>query len=657
MAGAAEPHIDTSALLRLAEGASRPAPAIRQMADAVKALILEAMGPADAGLALGMADAVTALWARHHKFDAADPHWPDRDRFVLCTSQGAILLQALIYLTGHDGLVAEDLQTLRHSPVHALHPDCTAHPAIEAATGPFGQGLACAVGMALAERHLAARFGRSLVDHCTWVLAAEQDMTEGASHEAASLAGQLALAKLTVLYHDAGGASEATQKRFSAYGWATKRVDAYDPGQLAAALSFAVRSKKPTLIACERLDNGTGDSLDRDAGTRPMPDDALDRWHHAGRRGASARRAWLKRLTRHPQRGEFERVMAGRLPETWHEAIQILKQEISDTRPRRSVADSGVAWLDALALAIPELLCGLPGRQSRDLPLVRGVGALGTGNSGSRTLPIGPRDLGMAAAANGLALHRGVLPVIGTEATFSDSLRPALRMAAVLRQRVVYLVMQDPADPDIDDPMQHGIDDLAGLRAMSNVHVFRPADAMEVAECWDLAMRRTDGPSVLVLSRQVVAACRTDAGENRCARGGYVLAEAEGPRQATLIATGPEVAIALRARERLAAEGIAAAVVSLPSWELFALQDELYRAQVIGGCLRVGIEAAGGFGWDRWLSAQGVFIGPGGASSGASSIDRLSGLTAEAVAVCVVRRLAPAAGVQGGTTGPTASVE
>jgi len=657
MAGAVEPYLDTSAPLQVAEGVARPAPAVRHMADVVKALTLEAAGPADAGLALGMADAMTALWARHHKFDAADPHWADRDRFVLCASEGAILLRALIYLTGHDGIVAEDLQTLHQSPVPALHPDCAAHPAIESATGPFGQGFACGVGMALAERHMAARFGRSLVDHCTWVLAAERDLTEGVSHEAASLAGQLALSKLTVLYHDAGGTSDAVQKRFAAYGWATKRVDAYDPGQVAAALSFAVRSKKPTLIACETPDNATADSLDRGLGALSLAEDALGRWRAAGRRGASARRAWLKRLTRHPQRAEFERVMAGRLPESWHEAVQTLRQEISDTRPRRSVAASGVACLDALALAIPELLCGLPDRQSSDLPLVRGVAAVGSGNYGGRTLPIGPRDVGLAAAANGLALHGGVLPVIGTEATLSASLRPALRLAAVLRQRVIYLVTQDPPDPDTDDPMRQGIDELASLRAIPNVHVFRPADAMEAAECWDLAVRRSDGPSVLVLSRQVVAAARLDVAENRCVRGGYVLAEADGPRQATLIATGPEVAIALRARERLAAEGIAAAAVSLPSWELFALQDELYRLQVLGGCLRIGIEAGESFGWDRWLSAQGIFIGTDGASSGASSIDRLIGLTGEAVAAFVARRLTPAAGVPSGTTGPTAPVE
>jgi transketolase len=578
-----------------------------------------------------------------------------------------MLLYALVYLTGHAGMSIDDLRGFRqlHSPA-AGHPEFGEHAAIEATTGPLGQGLATAVGMAIAERNMAARFGKSLVDHRTWVIASDGDMMEGISHEAAVLAGQLALSKLTVLYDDSqvsndGDASlpcaDDVLKRFAAYGWATKQVDGHDPNQINAALSFAVRSKKPTLIACRTVIDQGGPAMANsvhDASAAPRdgakarlgwheppfttPDDLLDRWQAAGTRGATSRRSWLKRLARHNQRGEFERVMAGRLPDNWHEAMAELKQQIADDRPWLASQVSSQKCFETLISSTPELLGGSAGPH---LTPTRGTTAISAGNYGGRHLHFGIREHGMAAAANGMALHGGIIPCIGTLLAFSDYLRPALRLSAIMRQRVVYVLTHDSIGLGEDGPTHQPIEHLASLRAMPNLHVFRPADAMETAECWELAVRRSDGPSVLVLSRQGLPAWRTDMTENRSARGGYVLAEADGARQATIIATGSEVPIAMAARERLAGDNIAVAVVSLPCWELFTQQDAAYRAQVLGGAPRVGIEAASGFGWDQWLGSEGTFIGMTGfgASAGCEDLYMHFGVTPEAVIAAVTRRL------------------
>ncbi|HEX2942973.1 MAG TPA: transketolase [Rhodopila sp.] len=673
----AESMSENPALIRQAEILSRPMTPARRMADAIRALAIDATEKSNSGhpgLPMGMADVATALWTRFHKFDAADPHWPDRDRFVLSAGHGSMLLYALIYLTGHEGMTIEDIQNFRqlHSPA-AGHPEYGEHPAIETTTGPLGQGIATAVGMALAERNMAARFGKSLVDHRTWVIASDGDMMEGISHEAAALAGHLALSKLAVMYDDnhvsidgdtALSYSDDVLKRFQAYGWATKRVDGHDPVQIHAALSFAMRSKKPTLIACSTI---IGLGAPSKAGTHgvhgsplgakeaegakkllgwhepafTVPEDLKERWHAAGSRGAAARRSWLKRLARHAQRAEFERVMAGRLPENWHEAIAALKQDIADSKPKLASRAASQKCLEYLVPATPALIGGSADLTGSNLTLVKGMASISAGNYGGRYIHYGIREHGMAAAANGMALHGGIIPYIGTFFVFTDYLRPALRLCAIMRKRVVYVLTHDSIGLGEDGPTHQPIEHLASLRAMPNVHVLRPADAMETAECWELALRRTDGPSLLVLSRQGLPEWRTDTGENRCARGGYVLAEAEGPRQATVIATGSEVPIAMAAREKLAAEGIAVAVVSLPCWELFAMQDAAWREQVLGGAPRIGVEAASPFGWEQWLGPDGTFIGMRGFGASANYTDLYSyfGITPEAVASAVKAKL------------------
>jgi transketolase len=672
-----EAPTDNPALARQAEILAGPHTPAWQMANAIRALAIDAVEAAKSGhpgMPMGMADVATALWTRFLKFDAADPRWPDRDRFVLSAGHGSMLLYALLYLTGFEGMGIPEIKRFRQldSPA-AGHPEYGANPGIETTTGPLGQGFGTAVGMALAERLLAARYGRSLVDHRTWVIASDGDMMEGISHEAAAIAGHLCLSKLTVLYDDnhvsIDGDTELSYsddvlKRFSAYGWAAKRIDGHDPQQINAALSFAIRSKKPTLIACRTIiglgaptkagtsaTHGSPLGSQEAAGAKAalgwheppftVPDELLERWRSAGSRGAATRRAWLKRLAHNTMHDEFERVMAGKLPDSWHEAVAALKQNIAETKPKMATRQSSQKALEALIPATPELIGGSADLTPSNLTFVKGMGSISAGNFAGRYIHYGIREHGMCAAANGMALHGGLIPYDSTFFIFTDYMRPAIRIGALARAHVIHVLTHDSIGLGEDGPTHQSIEQLASLRAMPHIHVFRPADAMECAECWELAIRRTDGPNLLVLSRQSLPTMRTEYAENCCARGGYVLAEASGPRQATLIGTGSEVSIAMAAREALAADGIAVAVVSLPCWELFAAQDEEYRAEVLGGAPRIGVEAGVGFGWERWLGPDGTFIGMTGfgASAPFEELYRHFGITVDAMVAAVKRRV------------------
>ena len=657
---------------------ARPAGETRRMADCIRALAIDAVEAAKSGhpgMPMGMADAATALFAGAVKFDAADPRWPDRDRFVLSAGHGSMLLYALLHLTGHAGMGIEQLKQFRqlHSPA-AGHPEFGEHPGIETTTGPLGQGLATAVGMAMAERLLAARFGKSLVDHRTWVIASDGDLQEGVSHEAASLAGHLALAKLTVLWDDneisidgdtALSFTDDTLKRFAAYGWSTRRVDGHDAAAVAAALAWAQRSPRPTLIACRTIIGFSAPSKAGTAGSHgsplgaaeaegaksamgwnhgpfEIPEGLREAWAKVGQRGAGTRRSWLKRLANHPQREEFERAIAGKLPEGWHLPLAALRAQQAAEQPKIATRIASQRALEVLVPAIAEMVGGSADLTGSNNTNVKGVPAVSPGNFAGRYIHYGVREHGMAAAMNGLALHGGIIPYSGTFLVFSDYMRPAIRLAALMRQRVIHVLTHDSIGLGEDGPTHQPVEHLASFRAMPNVFVFRPGDAMETSECWELAVRRADGPSLLALSRQNLPALRSDAGENRCARGGYVLEEASGPRRATLIATGSELHLAVAARATLEAEGIATAVVSLPCWELFALQDASYRAEVLGSAPRVGVEALIGFGWDRWLGPDGIFIGMGGfgASAPAEALFKHFGITADAVIAAVRKRVA-----------------
>jgi transketolase len=665
------------ALALQAEILSRPMTENRRMANAIRALAIDAVEAAKSGhpgLPMGMADAATVLWTQFHKFDASAPHWPDRDRFVLSAGHGSMLLYSLLHLTGHAGMGMDQLRRFRqlHS-VAAGHPEWGENPAIETTTGPLGQGLATSVGMALAERILATRFGKSLVDHRTWVICSDGDLMEGVSHEALGLAGHLGLSKLTVLYDQnhisidgdtALAVSDDVVKRVAAHNWAVREVDGHDPDQVTAALSAATRSRKPTMIVCRTI---IGFGAPKKAGTAAahgsplgpeeaaaakqalgwtappftVPDDLAAEWHAVGERSASVRHAWLKRLAASNQRAEFERAIAGRLPDNWNDVVAALKQEIATSKPKMATRQSSQKVLETLVPATPELIGGSADLTGSNLTLVKGQGIIAPGDFSGRYIHYGVREHGMAAAANGMALHGGIIPYTGTFFIFTDYMRPAIRLGALMHQRVIHVLTHDSIGLGEDGPTHQPIEHLASLRAMPNMHVYRPADTLETAECWELAIKRTDGPSLLVLTRQALPALRFDASENLCARGGYVLAEAEGPRQATLLATGSEVSLAMDARAQLAGEGIQSAVVSLPCWELFETQDAAYRSAVLGSAFRVGIEAASGFGWDRWLGPEGKFIGMTGfgASAPAEALYKYFGITADAVVAAVRERL------------------
>ncbi len=674
--------IDTSAPALAAEAMAeileRTAGPERRMADALRALAIDAVEAAKSGhpgMPMGMADVATALWTRVLKFDAADPRWPDRDRFVLSAGHGSMLLYGLLHLTGHAGMEMEELRNFRQLGSRtAGHPEHGEHPGIETTTGPLGQGLATAVGMAMAERMLAARFGRSLVDHRTWVIASDGDLMEGISHEAASLAGHLKLSKLTVLFDDNAisidgstdlSCSDDVLKRFAAYGWATKRIDGHDHAEIAGALGYAMRSGKPTLIACRTIIGfgapkkaGTAGShgaplgpeeaaaakaaLGWDAPAFTVPSEIAQAWGEAGRRGARDRMAWLRRIQKSPQRAEFERVTQGRLPDDWRNGLDAWKQTLSTEKPKIATRQASQKALEALVPAIPELVGGSADLTGSNLTHVKAMGTLSPDNWGGRHIHFGVREHAMGAAMNGMALHGGLVPFGGTFLVFSDYMRPAIRLAALMRQRAVYVFTHDSIGLGEDGPTHQPVEHLAALRAIPNLHVFRPADAVETAEAWALALARQDGPSALALTRQALPTLRTThTPENMTARGGYVLVEASGPRKATLIASGSEVSLAVAARELLEAEGIATAVVSMPCFELFFQQDEATQAITLGGGLRVGIEAAIGFGWDRVLGLSGLFIGMSGfgASGPYEKLYKHFGITAEAVAQAVQRRL------------------
>jgi transketolase len=662
-----------AALARQAEILSRPLTAERVMANAIRALAIDGVEAAKSGhpgMPMGMADAATVLWKKFMKYDAADASWWDRDRFVLSAGHGSMLLYALLHLAGYEGMGIEQLKTFRqlHS-VAAGHPEYHEHPAIEMTTGPLGQGLATAVGMAMAERLLAAKFGKSLVDHRTYVIAGDGCLMEGVSHEAGALAGHLKLSKLVVLWDDNsisidGGTemsvSEDPLKRFANYGWATKRVDGHDFEALQAALAWAQKSTKPVMIACKTIIGfgaptkaGTAGShgaalggVEAEAAKKALgwphlpfhvPEAVYKDWHEAGSRGATARRAWLKRLAKHPQRAEFERVMAGKLPEGWAETMSAYKAQLAETKPKLATRQASQKALEVLVPAVPELVGGSADLTGSNLTLVKGMAGATADNFAARYIYYGVREFGMAAAMNGLALHGGVIAYGGTFFVFSDYMRPAIRLAALMRIRAIHVLTHDSIGLGEDGPTHQPIEHLASLRAMPNVLVLRPADAVETAEAWEIAIRNTTGPSLLVLSRQAVPALRLVANGCKTARGAYVLAEAEGKRAATIIATGTEVALAMAARARLAAEGIQVAVVSAPSFELFAQQDAGYQAEVLGSARRIGVEAACGFGWERWLGADGVFIGMTGfgASAPAEVLYEHFGITEAAIVAAV----------------------
>ena len=642
------------------------------MANALRLLAADAVQRANSGhpgMPMGMADVATVLFSRFLKFNPADPGWQDRDRFVLSAGHGSMLIYSLLHLTGYEDMSLDELRNFRQlGSKTAGHPEYGHAPGIETTTGPLGQGITTAVGMALAERMLHARFGDDLVDHYTYALAGDGCLMEGISQEAISLAGHLRLSKLIVLWDDNSisidgptdlSTSDDQLLRFKASNWDVQSVDGHDQEAIAGAIENARKTDRPSLIACRSIIGfgapnkaGTADThgaplgddeiaasreqLDWPHAPFDIPETIREQWAAAGHRSHADYEAWQERLASAGDRDEFLRMTAGELPAGWQEQLASLKQAFAEEAPTLATRKASGQVLSVLTAAVPEMIGGSADLSGSVNTRTEQTTPISADDFTGRYVHYGVREHAMAAVMNGMALHGGFVPYGGTFLVFADYMRAAMRLSSLMGQRVVYVLTHDSIGLGEDGPTHQPVETLATLRALPNFRVYRPADAVETAECWALALQDDTGPSGVVLSRQGLPTLRREhTPDNVCARGAYLLAEADGDRPVTLLATGSEVTVALAARDKLQDEGIGAAVVSLPCWELFDEQDRDYQASVLGpGTVRVAVEAAVRLGWDRYLGEHGRFVGMNsfGASAPAADLYEHFGITAAAVA-------------------------
>jgi transketolase len=647
-------------------------PTQRRLANAIRALAMDAVEAANSGhpgMPMGMADAATALFTRHLKFDASDPHWPDRDRFILSAGHGSMLIYALLYLTGYDRPTLDDIKRFRQlgSPT-AGHPENFELPGVEVTTGPLGQGVAMAVGMAIAERHLNAVYGDDLVDHRTFVIAGDGDLMEGINHEAVGLAGHLKLGRLIVLWDDnkitIDGSTDLSRNedivaRHQAAQWHTCECDGLDADDASRAIEEALADPRPSLIRCKTIigygaphkqgtaaTHGAALGAEEVAAARvelgwdlppfEVPDDVLTAWRAAGKRGALDHALWKDRLEQSERKDEFLARLTGKVSGAWLKPY--LDKLLADLKPVATRKASEMA-LEAINAAIPATIGGSADLTGSNNTKTRNQEPLTADNYGGRYIYYGIREFGMAAAMNGMALHGGVIPYGGTFLVFTDYARPAIRLSALQKARVVYVMTHDSIGLGEDGPTHQPIEQLQSLRAMPQIAVYRPADAVETAECWALALQ-SDGPSILALTRQNIAPMRTEAASgNLCAHGAYRLKVAEQARKVILIATGSEVEIAVAAAERLEGQGIGTDVVSMPCTERFDAQPWDYREDILPDVsnreiLRVSIEAGTTFGWERYTGLHGLRIGIDrfGVSAPAQDAYDYFGLTPDKVA-------------------------
>ncbi|AMW35341.1 transketolase [Haematospirillum jordaniae] len=652
-----------------------------EMANAIRFLAADAVQKANSGhpgMPMGMADVATVLFTRFLKFDSSAPRWADRDRFILSAGHGSMLLYSLGYLLGYEDVTLDQVKAFRQfGAITAGHPEYGHVSLAETTTGPLGQGIANAVGFALAEKMMAARHGRDVVDHWTYVIAGDGCLMEGLSQEAITMAGHWKLNRLVVLWDDNAisidgqvslATSEDQHARFRAAGWNTIAVDGHDPEAVAAAIEGAKKSDRPTLIACKTVIGFGAPTLAGSekthgaplgdvelAGARAklgwncdafdIPAPVLSAWRKVGQRGRVERQAWDDRVSSLPdeRRVAFLAALSGALPEGWEQGLIDLKTKAVAEKTKVATRKASQMALDAIAPFVPSLIGGSADLTHSNLTLAKGMMSVLPDDASGNYIHYGVREHGMAAVMNGLALHGGFIPYGGTFLVFADYARPAIRMAALMGIRVVYVMTHDSIGLGEDGPTHQPVEHLVSLRAMPNLLVFRPADIVETAECWQLALETTTGPSLLALSRQNLPCLRDKANENQSARGAYILAEAaDGVRDVTLLATGSEVEIAMSARESLAGRGVRAAVVSMPCQELFDAQTVEYRRSVLGDAPRVAVEAAATLGWERYVGLDGAIVGMKsfGASAPAADLYRHFGITAEAVAAEALRVVA-----------------
>jgi transketolase len=651
----------------------------REMANAIRFLSIDAVEAAQSGhpgLPMGMADVATVLFRDFLIFDPSHPLWPNRDRFVLSAGHGAMLLYSLLYLTGYPDMTLEDLKSFRQWGSKAAgHPEYGHASGIETTTGPLGQGIATAVGMALAQKLLNQRFGSDLFDSFTYVIASDGDLMEGLSHEAISFAGHLNLSKLIVLFDDnhisidgstALSVSDNQLARFGASGWRCQSIDGHNEAEIIAALIAARASDKPSLIACRTIiaygaphKAGTSAAHGSPLGTAEVaatrvaldwphapffiPDEILTAWRQVGSRSQDLEKAWQKRLEESPHEAELDRRFQGHLPQGWEEAIQGFITLLQAEKPKQATRQLSQRVLDILTEMIPDLIGGsadLTGSNNTKAKSQKEITPL---DFSGTYIHYGVREHGMAAIMNGLSLSQAFIPYGGTFLIFSDYLRPALRLSALMGRQVIYVLTHDSIGLGEDGPTHQPIEHLASLRAIPNVMVFRPADGVEVAQCWSYALQHRQAPSVLVLTRQALpTVCLEKRTENLCALGGYILRDCLEEKQVTLIATGSEVEIALKAQDELLSRGIGTVVVSMPCWHLFDQQPQDYRDHVLAPqTLRVAVEAASPLGWERYVGSQGIIIGMTrfGASAPYQDLYKNFGITPEVIVQRVCAKL------------------
>jgi transketolase len=643
-----------------------------RMANAIRALSMDAVEAAKSGhpgLPMGAANVATVLFTKFLKFDPADPAWPDRDRFVLSAGHGSMLLYSLLYLCGYPAMTIEEIKRFRQLDSKTPgHPENFVTEGVETTTGPLGQGLANAVGMALAERILAAEFGGEVVDHFTYVLASDGDLMEGVSQEAIALAGHLGLSKLVVLFDDNSitidgklSLADSTDQvaRFKASGWNASRIDGHDPAAIEKAIAAAQKSDKPTMIACRTTIGfgaphkaGTAEAHGSPLGAEEIkgarerlgwnyppfeiPADILDAWRKAGARSADARKQWKARLKALPadKRAEFERRIVGKLPAALAGAVRQVKENAAAKPQEIATRKASELALESFVAAVPEMIGGSADLTGSNNTKTKAMAVIGPGQFKGRFMHWGIREHGMAAAMNGMSLHGGIIPYSGTFLVFSDYCRPSIRLAALMGQRVIHVMTHDSIGLGEDGPTHQPVEHLAALRAIPHLHLFRPADLTETAECWQLALEYTGGPSVLALTRQNLPALRTAFEEaNKCARGAYELAPAKGKAQVSLFASGSEVSLCMAAKTELEKQGIATRVISVPCLDLFLAQDESYRRAIVAEApIKIAVEAAVRLGWDAVIGT-GTFIGMSGfgASAPYKDLYRHFGITMEAI--------------------------
>ncbi len=651
------------------------------MANAIRALAMDAVEAAKSGhpgLPMGAADIATVLFTKFLKFDPADPKWPDRDRFVLSAGHGSMLLYALLYLTGYPKMTIEEIKRFRQLDSKTPgHPENFITEGVETTTGPLGQGIGNAVGMALAERIMNAEFGDGAVNHFTYALCSDGDLMEGVSQEAISLAGHLKLSKLIVLFDDnritidgSLSLADSTDQvaRFQASGWNAMRIDGHDPEAIEKAIASAQKSDKPTMIACRTTIGfgapkkaGTADAhgsplgADEIKGAREklgwnhppfeIPAHILAEWRKAGSRSADARKQWNERVKALPadKRAEFERRLAGKLSPAFAGAVRAVKENAAKNPKEVATRKASEEVLGAIVAAAPEMVGGSADLTGSNNTKTKSMPVICPGNYKGQFLHWGIREHGMAAAMNGMALHGGVIPFSGTFLVFSDYCRPSIRLAALMGVRAIHVMTHDSIGLGEDGPTHQPVEHLAALRAIPNLTVLRPADLTETAECWQLAVENAEGPSVLALTRQNLPALRTAFEEkNLSARGAYELSPAKGKAQVSLFASGSEVSLCMAAKAELEKQGIATRVVSAPSLDLFFEQDANYRASIIGDApVKIGCEAAIRMGWDEIIGTGGIFVGMTsfGASAPYKDLYRRFGITAEAIVAAAAAAL------------------